>query len=133
MVPDGGTEKAKPGILMEAHPKPGDAYLQENALPAAEDRAAVVGFVQSLRVPYGTFQHVLKTREGSCIESGDEYKHYARGIGDIKDESLGDDGQPDGVEEQQLVSLRRGRGDQEQQNDEGQNQGGNQDQQGRNH
>ncbi len=104
---EAGVGGARPGIIMPAKPRGAGAYMQEFA-PAqgAQDRAAVKGFVGAKAVPYGTFHHVLKTREGSCVEAGDEWKFYAAGVGNIKVQSLGDNGKPDGIEEQHLVSVR---------------------------
>ena len=41
-VPEGGTELARPGIIMLADPQVGDSYFEENALPVAHDGATVV-------------------------------------------------------------------------------------------
>jgi hypothetical protein len=103
---EAGVGGARPGVIMPAHPKGAGSYMQEFAPDqGAQDRAAVAGFVHTVSVPYGTFHRVLKTQEGSCVEVGDEWKFYAPGVGNIEVRSLGDDGKPDGVEEQHLVKV----------------------------
>jgi hypothetical protein len=39
---------------------------------------------ESVTVPYGSFDHVLETREWTPLEpSYDEHKYYARGVGQV--------------------------------------------------
>jgi hypothetical protein len=81
-----GIDGAKPGIVMEAHPKAGDRYRQEQYRGHAEDRASVLGDGGPISVPYRRFAHTLETREHSPLEPKvAEHKYYARGIGDVKD------------------------------------------------
>jgi hypothetical protein len=50
-----GVDGAKPGIIMPAHPKPGDRYRQEYYPPGeALDEAHVLGGRGPVTVPYGT-------------------------------------------------------------------------------
>src|SRR5262249_37073296 len=58
-----GVNGAKPGIVMEAHPKVGDFYRQEFDLDNAEDFAQVTGLNATVNVPAGKFTHCLKTSE----------------------------------------------------------------------
>jgi hypothetical protein len=79
-----GVNGASPGIIMEAHPQVGDQYDQENAPGVAQDHAQVQSLTDSTSVPYGSFDHVLKTAETSAIEPGAlEHKFYAAGVGVI--------------------------------------------------
>jgi hypothetical protein len=79
-----GVNGAKPGIIMPAHPRPGDAYRQEFYPPGkALDEARVLRLDASLTVPYGTFKHVLVTSERSPLEPQTEQKYYAPGVGEI--------------------------------------------------
>ena len=39
---------------------------------------------ESVTVPYGSFDNVLKTKEFSCIEAGVDYKYYAPGVGFVQ-------------------------------------------------
>ena len=97
-----GVHGALPGIIMEGRPRVGDTYLQESAeQDMAKDRGKVLSLQAKVKVPYGSFTQVLKTRDGSCLEdpSADELKFFAREVGNIKVQSL------DGAEELHLVSV----------------------------
>lgn len=79
-----GVNGAKPGIIMPAHPRPGDAYRQEYYPPGkALDQARVLQLRGRLTVPYGTFKHLLVTSERSPLEPQTERKYYAPGVGEI--------------------------------------------------
>jgi hypothetical protein len=79
-----GVKGAKPGIIMPAHPRPGDAYRQEY-FPAGKalDEARVVRLDGSRTVPFGAFTDVLVTSEFSPAEPQTERKYYAPGVGEI--------------------------------------------------
>lgn len=79
-----GVHGATPGILMEAHPRKGDVYRQENA-PNSKDRAKVLGYVGTVTVPFGTFHRVLETKEFTPLEPSIDHDFYARGIGEIEE------------------------------------------------
>ncbi len=80
---EAGVDGAKPGIVMYAtQPPAGSHYRQEYYPGRAEDMAEVVSLIQSVTVPYGSFDNCLQTREFSPIEPGaNEYKYYAPGVG----------------------------------------------------
>jgi hypothetical protein len=81
----GGVNGAKPGIIMEAHPKVGDTYRQEFQLGNAEDTAGVLSLTQTVTVPDGTFNNCLETYEISGLEPGAlEHKFYAPGVGNVQ-------------------------------------------------
>jgi hypothetical protein len=81
-----GVNGGKPGILMPAHPRRGDAYRQEYYPPGESlDEARVVGHRASVTVPAGTFRHVLVTSERSPVEPQTERKYYAAGVGEVKE------------------------------------------------
>ena len=81
---EAGVDGAKPGIIMQADPKVGESYRQEYYKGEAEDMAKVVSLNESATVPYGSFDHVLVTREWSPLEpSYDEHKYYAPGVGQV--------------------------------------------------
>ena len=79
-----GVNGAKPGIIMPAHPRPGDAYRQEY-YPAGKalDEARVLRLSGTRTVPYGSFKRLLVTSERSPLEPQTEQKYYAPGIGEI--------------------------------------------------
>lgn len=100
----GFRDGAKPGILMQAEPEPGQVYRQEIALGDAEDTAEVLsttasGFhpgddcgnadllsvdVEALLETYCAAGDCLVTREFTPVEPGVEaHKYYAPGVGMI--------------------------------------------------
>jgi len=98
-----GVKGAKPGIIMPAHPRPGDRYRQEFFPPGkALDEAHVLRRNGRLAVPFGSFRRVLVTSEFSPAEPQTERKYYARGVGEIAERVV--KGQH---EEFKLVSVTR--------------------------
>jgi hypothetical protein len=98
-----GRDGAKAGILMEAHPKVGDTYRQEFYAGHAEDVAKVLSKSESRTVPYGSFRHVLMTKEWTPLEPDVvDHKFYARGVGDIAEATV-----KGGTEKLKLRSITR--------------------------
>ncbi len=81
---EGGVKGAQPGIIMPADPKPGNPYRQEYSPNNAEDMGQVVATNETVTVPAGTFTGCVKTKDWSLLESGNEYKWYAKGIGVVQ-------------------------------------------------
>jgi hypothetical protein len=80
-----GTDGAKAGIIMEAHPRVGDTYDQEDYPGVAEDRGKVLAVDASVSTPFGVWiNQVLLTKDYSAIEPGVEHKFYVPGIGLVK-------------------------------------------------
>jgi hypothetical protein len=99
----GGVKGGKPGIIMPAAPKPGDAYRQEYYPPGkALDEARVLRLTGSLTVPFGSFSHLLVTSERSPAEPQTEQKFYAPGVGEIAETVV-----KGHHEEFNLVSVKR--------------------------
>jgi hypothetical protein len=83
---EAGVDGGKPGIIMPAHPRRGDAYRQEFYPPGeALDQARVVGHRSSVTVPAGSFRRPLVTLERSPLEPQVEAKFYAAGVGEVKE------------------------------------------------
>jgi hypothetical protein len=81
---EAGVDGAKPGIIMQAHPKVGQSYRQEYYKGEAEDMAKAISLNESVTVPYGSFDGVLETKEWTPLEPGYvEHKYYARGVGQV--------------------------------------------------
>src|SRR5215213_10167759 len=81
---EGGVDGAKPGIMMQAEPKVGESYRQEYYPGEAMDMARVLGLNASVKVPYGSFDRVLVTKEFTPLEPGYvEHKYYAPGVGQV--------------------------------------------------
>jgi hypothetical protein len=86
---EAGVNGAKPGIIMEAHPKVGDKYKQEDAKGVAEDCAQILSLTASVKVPYASFSNVLKTKEFSLLEPGVvDNKWYAKKVGEVKEATV---------------------------------------------
>jgi len=86
---EAGKDGARAGIIMLAHPHPGQSYHQEFATGVAEDMAQVLGLHTNVSVPYGSFKHCLKTAETTPLEPGaKEIKLYCRGIGFVKGDDV---------------------------------------------
>ena len=89
---------------MSGNPKPGDVYRQEYYPPGeALDQAHVLALDASLRVPAGSFDHVLSTEEWSPVEPQMEAKFYASGLGEVKEQVTAG-----GHEQFSLVSVTHG-------------------------
>ncbi len=79
-----GVDGDKPGIVMKAQPAVGDFYRQEFSLGNAEDEAETLGLNASVTVPYGSFQHCLRSEETTPLEPDAlEDKFYASGVGNV--------------------------------------------------
>src|SRR5262245_25644024 len=79
-----GVNNDKPGIIMKAHPMVGDFYRQEFSLNNAEDFGETIDLNASAKVPYGTFNHCLKSLETTPLEpDAMEDKFYAPGVGNV--------------------------------------------------
>lgn len=88
-----GVDGAKPGIIMEADPLPGDVYRQEVLWSEAEDVASVTALGQMVSVPGGNFDECLETLDWTPLEPGIfEAKFYAPGVGLVLEVGL-DDGE----------------------------------------
>jgi hypothetical protein len=99
----GGVNGAKPGILMPADPRPGDAYRQEYYKGHAEDLARVISEHGTVKVPAGSSDRALVTYEWTPLEPDvAEHKTYAPGLGNVKEEQV-----KGGKELMQLVSVKR--------------------------
>jgi len=86
---------------MPAAPRVGAApYKQEYSPGHAEDMGQVVAVGEIVTVPAGTYRDCVKTKDWSMIESGHEYKWYAKGVGFVMSRASGGE-----VEE--LISMNR--------------------------
>lgn len=98
-----GRDGARGGIFMPAHPRIGSSFAQEHYPGHAEDHFRIVSRRATVRVPYGTFRHALRTREWTPLEPGvRDGKWYVRGIGEVREAAL-----KGPVERAELVSFTR--------------------------
>ena len=83
-----GVDDALPGIIMWADPSAhlNEEYYQEYYAGEAEDKGRVLSVAESVTVPFGSFENVVKTFDFSAIDPGlQEYKFYVGGVGFIKE------------------------------------------------
>jgi hypothetical protein len=86
---EAGVKGANPGVFMEADPKVGDTYKQEDAHNVAEDCAQVLSITASVRVPDRSFTNALKTKEFSLLEPGVvDNKWYAKKVGEVREKTV---------------------------------------------
>ena len=79
---EAGVDGAQAGIIVPAHPKPGLSYREEYYKGEAEDAADVLSLNARAKVPFGTFDHVLQTRNVTPLDPDlVEEKFYASGVG----------------------------------------------------
>ena len=83
-----GVNGAHYGMFMPAKPQVGQKFQQEYAPGVAMDRCEIVSMSEKQDVPLGSFDHCLKIKETTPIESGKEYKVYAPNVGLLQDEDL---------------------------------------------
>ena len=77
-----GIGGAQPGYIMEADPKVGDIYCQENAPGTAQDAAQVISVSAYRSVPFGSYTgNVLQTKDYSLLEPKNENKFYGPDVG----------------------------------------------------
>jgi hypothetical protein len=99
-----GSDGARQGVFMPAHPHVGQSFAQEHYAGHAEDHFKVVSRTATIGVPFGTFQRrALMTEEWTPLEPGvRDAKWYVKGIGQVKEATL-----KGGDERAELVSFRR--------------------------
>ncbi|HYX88671.1 MAG TPA: hypothetical protein VE753_04835 [Gaiellaceae bacterium] len=86
---EAGVHGARPGVVMEAKPRVGDAYEQEHFPGHAEDHAKVLSLAAALRVPQGSYRGAQLTKEWTPLEPGViDHKYYARGVGLVKEDTV---------------------------------------------
>jgi hypothetical protein len=80
-----GVDGARQGVFMPAHPRVGAVFQQEFA-KSAQDRFQILSLRASVRVPFGTFRHALKTKETTPLEPGVvSDKYFVKGIGTVRE------------------------------------------------
>ena len=100
-----GVAGARRGIIMPASPHPTDAFRQELDRGNAEDQAWIVQRGLTLKVPYGTVRHAVRSFEWTRLEPGViSTKIYAPGLGIVRERDVSG-----GSETFELVSVSRPR------------------------
>jgi hypothetical protein len=101
---EAGVDGALGGIVVPAHPRPGLRYREEYYKGQAEDGAEVLSRHAHAKVPYGTYDGVLQTRNFSPIEPNVvEEKFYAAGVGVVLEITVSG-----GSDRSELISYEEG-------------------------
>jgi len=83
-----GVDGALPGIIMWADPSAhvNEEYYQEFYKGEAEDMGQVLSVSESVTVPFGSFENVIKTYDFSSLDPAlQEEKFYASGVGMVRE------------------------------------------------
>jgi hypothetical protein len=84
-----GVDGALGGVAMPADPRPGLSYRQEYYEGEAEDEAKILSLSETVSVPFGNLENVLKTEDTTPLEPDVvEHKYYARGVGPVMSEKV---------------------------------------------
>jgi hypothetical protein len=88
---EAGVDGAQAGLVMPARPRVGDGFRQEYYPGEAEDRARVLDVSASRETAYGSWTDLVQTEDTTPLEPEVlEHKFYARGVGLVLEENLGD-------------------------------------------
>jgi hypothetical protein len=86
---EAGVDGALPGIVMPAHPAPGQAYRQEYYKGHAEDMAEIAQVGTTKAIALGQYSDVLVIKEWNPLEPDVvEQKYYAPGVGVVAEETV---------------------------------------------
>lgn len=86
---EAGVDGAEAGLVMPAEPRPGQAYQQEYYAGEAEDEAEVLAVDESVDVPLGHFDKVVRTADSTPLEPRlRERKLYAPGVGVVMERDV---------------------------------------------
>jgi hypothetical protein len=101
---EAGVDGALPGVILPAHPEPGMTYREEYYAGQAEDGAEILSLNAHAQVPYGTYDHVLQTRNVTPLEPNlVEEKFYVSGVGPVLEITV-----MGGSDRTELLSYRKG-------------------------
>jgi hypothetical protein len=102
---EAGVDGAQAGVIMPADPEVGQTFRQEHYEGQAEDFASVLSLDQQVKVPFGSFDGVLETKDVNPLAEPKpevEHKFYARDVGPVL--TVGVSG---GGGREKLISFRR--------------------------
>jgi hypothetical protein len=81
---EAGVDGAQAGIIVPGDPELGQAYRQEYYAGEAEDNGEVLSLDATAKVPFGSFDGVLKTKDTNALNPDVvENKYYAKGVGPV--------------------------------------------------
>ncbi len=81
---EAGKNGAKPGIIMKASPKAGDAYRQEYLKGEAEDMGQVLSIQETVTTTLGTYKECIKIKDWTPLEADVvEHKFFCKEVGGL--------------------------------------------------
>jgi hypothetical protein len=82
---EAGVDGAEAGVIMPGDPQVGQSYRQEYLAGKAEDFGEVLSLDAKAKVPFGSFDGVLRTKDVNPLEKPPEVenKYYAKGVGPV--------------------------------------------------
>jgi hypothetical protein len=81
---EAGVDGAQAGIIIPGEPEVGQVYRQEYYEGEAEDNGEILSLDATAKVPFGSFDGVLKTKDTNALEPGVlEHKYYAGDVGPV--------------------------------------------------
>jgi hypothetical protein len=81
---EAGIDGAEAGILLPGEPEVGMTYRQEYYKGEAEDRGEILSLDEKVKVPFGSFDGVLMTKDTTPLEPDVlEHKFYAKAVGPV--------------------------------------------------
>jgi hypothetical protein len=78
---EAGLGDARPGMVMQAHPRVGDTYHRQYAPGVAEERATVLAVDANALTPLGLFIDCVKTGNSRSLGPGVTDEYFAPGVG----------------------------------------------------
>lgn len=101
---EAGRDGALGGVIVPAHPRRGLTYREEYYKGHAEDGAEILSLHARAKIPYGTYDDLLQTRNFSAIEPDViEEKFYAPGVGVVLELTVSG-----GSDRSELISFKQG-------------------------
>lgn len=89
---EAGVDGALPGHIMKANPMVGQNYYQEFYEGQAVDEGTILALGESVTVPAGTFDNVLRILDSSTLFQDFGHKSYAPGLGPVLESEFDEDG-----------------------------------------
>lgn len=87
---EAGVNGAQPGVVMPGRLTVGFRYRQEYLRGVAEDVAEISSLRGKASAPAGEYADCVLTRDWSMLESGSTKKWFARGVGLVRSETVGE-------------------------------------------
>jgi len=81
---EAGRNGAKPGIVMKAYPRVGEAYRQEFVYGKAENMGQVLSNSQTIKIGLGEYKNCLQIQSWTRLEPAlVEYRFYSKEVGNV--------------------------------------------------